>query len=57
MTSALDQSEAGIYVSVGFAIGHQVALQASFNIDLIQKLSFQACLYTTTHPNERYVMN
>ena len=47
VTSALDQSEAGIYVSVGSAIGHQVALQASFNIDLIQKLSFQTCLYTT----------
>ena len=48
MTSALDQSEAGIYASVGSAIGHQVALQASFNIDLIQKLSFQTCLYTTS---------
>ena len=24
-----------------------MALQASFNIDLIQKLSFQTCLYTT----------
>ena len=47
MTSALDQSEAGIYVSVGSAIGHQVALQASFNIDLIQKLEIQAALYTT----------
>ena len=34
------------FVKLGSAVGHQVALQASFNIDLIQKLSFQAALYT-----------
>ena len=34
-------------VKLGSAIGHQVALQASFNIYLIQKLEIQAALYTT----------
>ena len=43
MTIALDQSEAGIYVS-----GHLVADGGTqFNIGLIQKLSFFAALFTT----------